>query len=213
MSELITDFYAKNYEDGSPCQTEWKSLEDRAQMMTGYKYNDSNWVTVFKFNLPTAAKSITFTFYTGEYTSGTISTLNYKFTTGEDENLLNSIATINGAVATSGDGSFQLTGKTSGQSLVKSVVTIEKELSAGTHYMYMWTGLSAGYPYNYYMFRIYNDEYGVSATYEKSDKVYAVVYIDNGTSFDAYEVWIDNGNDWEQYIPYIDNGSSWDECG
>lgn len=210
MAELITDFYARDYKNGSPNHTEWKSLEDRVTMPVGYKYSDSNWVTVFKFNLPTAAKSITFTFYCGDYTPNFNAILNYKFTTSEDENLLNSIATISGAVATSGDGSFELKGKSSGQSLVKSTVTIEKKLSAGTYYMYMWTGRTSSYPYNYYMFRIYNDEWGISATYEKVD---AVVYIDNGTGFDAYEIWIDNGIEWEQYIPYIDNGSDWDECG
>lgn len=39
-----------------------------------------------------------------------------------------------------------------------------------------------------------------------------LVYIDNGSSWDAYQVFIDNGSSWDQYIPYIDNGSSWDQC-
>lgn len=37
-----------------------------------------------------------------------------------------------------------------------------------------------------------------------------LVYIDNGSSWDAYQVYIDNGSSWDRYIPYIDNGSSWD---
>ena len=49
----------------------------------------------------------------------------------------------------------------------------------------------------------------ITVTYE----INAVIYIDNGSSFDAYEIWIDNGSTWEQYAAYIDNGSSWDECG
>lgn len=36
-----------------------------------------------------------------------------------------------------------------------------------------------------------------------------VVYIDNGSSWDAYQCYIDNGSSWDLYIPYIDNGSSW----
>ena len=36
-----------------------------------------------------------------------------------------------------------------------------------------------------------------------------VIYIDNGTSFEAYQVYIDNGYSWNLYEPYIDNGSSW----
>jgi len=39
-----------------------------------------------------------------------------------------------------------------------------------------------------------------------------VVYIDNGSSFDTYEVYIDNGSSWDRYEAYIDNGSSWDKC-
>lgn len=40
-----------------------------------------------------------------------------------------------------------------------------------------------------------------------------LVYIDNGTSWDAYEVYIDNGTSWDKYIPYIDDGTSWNLCG
>lgn len=40
-----------------------------------------------------------------------------------------------------------------------------------------------------------------------------IVYIDNGTTFEAYYVYIDNGSGWDRYIPYIDNGSGWDLYG
>lgn len=36
-----------------------------------------------------------------------------------------------------------------------------------------------------------------------------LIYIDNGTSFEAYQIYIDNGSSWDLYEPYIDNGSSW----
>lgn len=36
-----------------------------------------------------------------------------------------------------------------------------------------------------------------------------VVYIDNGTSFVAYQVYIDNGSSWDLYMPYIDDGTDW----
>lgn len=39
-----------------------------------------------------------------------------------------------------------------------------------------------------------------------------LVYIDNGTTLEAYLIYIDNGTSWEQHIPYIDNGSGWDMC-
>lgn len=38
-----------------------------------------------------------------------------------------------------------------------------------------------------------------------------LVYIDNGSGWDAYQIYIDNGSSWDQYIAYIDNGSSWDQ--
>lgn len=37
-----------------------------------------------------------------------------------------------------------------------------------------------------------------------------IIYIDNGSGWDAYQVYIDNGSSWDMYIPYIDNGSGWD---
>ena len=43
-------------------------------------------------------------------------------------------------------------------------------------------------------------------------KTLGLVYIDNGTTVEAYLIYIDNGSSWDQYIPYIDNGSGWDIC-
>lgn len=37
-----------------------------------------------------------------------------------------------------------------------------------------------------------------------------IVYIDNGTRFDAYQFYIDNGTNWDLFVPYIDNGTNWD---
>ena len=36
-----------------------------------------------------------------------------------------------------------------------------------------------------------------------------IIYIDNGTSWDAYQMYVDNGTSWDLYQPYIDSGSSW----
>lgn len=44
-------------------------------------------------------------------------------------------------------------------------------------------------------------------------KAMGLIYIDNGTTLEPYQVYIDNGTGWEQHIPHIDNGSSWDMCG
>jgi hypothetical protein len=37
-----------------------------------------------------------------------------------------------------------------------------------------------------------------------------LVYIYNGSSWDAYQIYIYNGTGWDLYLPYIYNGSDWD---
>ena len=37
-----------------------------------------------------------------------------------------------------------------------------------------------------------------------------LVYIDNGTSIDAYQAYIEDGSSFDMYAPDIDNGSGWD---
>lgn len=48
----------------------------------------------------------------------------------------------------------------------------------------------------------------ITVTYEPK----GVVYIDNGTKFEAYQIYIDNGSGWDLYTAHIDNGSGWDDC-
>jgi hypothetical protein len=58
---------------------------------------------------------------------------------------------------------------------------------------------------------------GASYTASAAVTLYAVwaaqglVYIDDGTGFEPYQVWIDNGSSWEQYAPFVDNGTTWEE--
>lgn len=47
----------------------------------------------------------------------------------------------------------------------------------------------------------------VAATAEQT----GLVYIDNGSGWEAYEIWIDNGTSWDLYIPYIDDGVAWQQ--
>jgi hypothetical protein len=49
---------------------------------------------------------------------------------------------------------------------------------------------------------------GIRVVYEMN----GVIYIDNGASFDAYQIFIDNGTSLDEYIPYIDNGTDFDIC-
>lgn len=57
------------------------------------------------------------------------------------------------------------------------------------------------------------DGINVSGTLDLTPVSRSVVYIDNGSTFEAYQVYIDNGTSWELYIPYIDDGSNWVQYG
>jgi len=37
-----------------------------------------------------------------------------------------------------------------------------------------------------------------------------LVYIDNGSEYEAAQIFIDNGSEWEQHMPYIDNGTGFE---
>lgn len=52
------------------------------------------------------------------------------------------------------------------------------------------------------------DQYG-DFTLVAQWKALGLVYIDNGTQFEAYQMFIDNGTNWDQVIPYMDNGTEW----
>lgn len=78
---------------------------------------------------------------------------------------------------------------------------------------------SVGIPVEVYWYTgiLETDEYSpssvtVSGSIEIPEEYAGLVYIDNGTGWDAYAVYIDNGTSWERYIPYIDNGTGWDMC-
>ena len=70
---------------------------------------------------------------------------------------------------------------------------------------YLWIFPNTTYYNFYYMVE------GRQATVTLSGSA-GLIYIDNGTSFDAYQVYIDNGTDWDLYMPYIDDGTDWGLC-
>lgn len=39
-----------------------------------------------------------------------------------------------------------------------------------------------------------------------------LIYIGNGSSYDAYEVYIGNGTSWDKYTPHIGDGTNWVVC-
>lgn len=201
----ITNIYARDYWDGESYHDDWRPISTNGTTLTaGYKWQEKNWVMCIKFELPTAAKMVTFSFCSHEDTVEYFdSRLRYKITDNEDSSLFN--ATSN----TVGDGSFSVKNETGINN--RTDLTIYKDLSAGIHYIYIWTDDSNNI-HNLMRIRWYDnyDGYGFYATYEE---VAGCIYIDNGTSFDAYQVYIDNGTSWDLCIPYIDNGSSWDIIG
>lgn len=89
-----------------------------------------------------------------------------------------------------------------------------------TYYIYVFPGSgfksSSSNSNGAYMVYCYNNdgENLSSLSYDESSMISSgLVYIDNGSSWDAYEVYIDNGSSWDQYIPYIDDGTNWTMCG
>lgn len=197
----FTNLYAKYYKNGTQV-CDWKTLSGNTTMIAGYihaGYTGENYVMVIKFELPTAAKSITFNLCNGS-PAYYDAILQYKVTNTEDYTLLNA------GYSTVGDGNFTVSKNVN----TINTLTINRSLSAGVHYLYLWTGRTEGTGsegHNYMHFKWFGN---TSALYDESS---ALVYIDNGSSFDACEIWIDNGTGWDQYVAYIDNGSSWDECG
>lgn len=53
--------------------------------------------------------------------------------------------------------------------------------------------------------------HGTTDTFEFSGEV-GFVRIDNGLSFDAYQIYVDNGESWDLYLPYADNGMTFELC-
>lgn len=73
------------------------------------------------------------------------------------------------------------------------------------YYIFFFPGSAAYGYYNWY--KGSGTEY--YSTLETSGGA-GVIYIGNGTSYDAYQVYIGNGTDWDLYLPYIGNGTSYD---
>lgn len=80
-------------------------------------------------------------------------------------------------------------------------------LTAGTWYLYVYVAEKGGA----WQF-VSPSGTKIKLTYtEESDG--GLVYIANGSSFDAYEVWIANGSKFEQYEVYVADGSKFVLCG
>lgn len=191
----------KDYRDGIT-HNHWRDL-GTIFATAGYNSTINNCVAVFRFVLPERAKNITFSACVYETNTSDAATMRYKIVSGsEDESLAN--ADLN----TSADGTFTLE-TTSDYS--RFSFTVDKYVPRGVSYLYIWSNKEVGV-INSLGLRCNpsSNTYGTQITYEAGSPV---VYIDNGGSFDAYEVYIDNGTSWDLYEVYIDNGTSWDSTG
>lgn len=101
-------------------------------------------------------------------------------------------------------GTVQLSGITSSNKTYTVEIPTTELTPSTTYYLYFWASGSS------------NNYCQIGATSKESvavDYNSGLVYIDNGSGFDAYQCYIDNGSGWDLHIPYADNGSGWDMCG
>lgn len=104
-------------------------------------------------------------------------------------------------------GTINLTGLTSSYTAKAISIPTTGLESDTTYYLILWGDDTGDYSQDYCYIGPAKD-HTVSLDFNQG-----LVYIDNGTSWDAYEVYIDNGTSWDKYIPYIDDGTSWNLCG
>ena len=121
-------------------------------------------------------------------------------------------------------GTANITGLTTGLSaseLYKEITINASELASNkTYYLFLWSSTSEAtnpkcvviQPQGAYLDANTKVNHTISITVGSGGDggQSGLVYIDNGTSFEAYQVYIYNGSGWDLYIPYIDNGSGWD---
>lgn len=188
----------KDYQNGT-VNLDWKDISGGGGYTFTAGTSGNNWVTVIRFTLEKACSSITFGLCTGSSTSASAASLNYKITDAEDSTLTNATA------STAAEGSFTAN---SNYAYSRTTLTVNRTLSAGTHYLYIWTASTS--TYNYWKIYGYGTgTYAVKITYEE---IQGLVYVDDGTSWGTYEVYIDDGTSWVQCVPYVDDGSDWVMC-
>lgn len=194
----FSGIYAKQYQKGYAYDGDvWHGLDYGGTMRAGYRWSNNNWVMCIKFILPTAAKSVTFSFCNQTNGVSAKATLRYKFTTAEDPTLLNATS------STPGEGSFTV----EPGSYTRNTVTIEKKLFPGTHYFYIWTD-NSNVQHNvlYTRWTDNSDGKGFYGSYEEQG---GLVHIDTGTTERVAQVFIDTGTEVLQTFPYVDNGSEY----
>ena len=128
MAEIL-NLQAKNYQNGN-INYDWTELSStRFKLAAGYQWANSNFVMCLRMDLPTPAKSVTLSFCNATGGKGSDQHLRYKFADAEDASLINASSDV------PGDGSFTV----KKGDWARNTITIDKALTAGTHYLYIWT--------------------------------------------------------------------------
>ena len=192
----LKNLAAKNWYNGKVVY-DWIALEDGVgSMAAGYKWAESNCVICIRLELPAAAKSITLSFCNGQggYTGN--KNLRYKITGNEDVSLENATSAI------PGDGDFTLTGG----DWARNSVTIQQNLSAGTHYLYIWTNDSNKTGNVMWVQWITGGKYGFIGTYEEMDNF---SWIKDGGEVKPYLAAIRTGEGVKIHAPYVFVQGEW----
>lgn len=187
-----------------------------SSLMLGYVYNggDVNCVLRYKFTTPSSGNvtaltfRTTFRWYSGDY--GYTRPIRLKVTTS-------STSHKNAGESTTdydAEYSYYVREENTDATFIVSGLNLSPNT---TYYLYLFPG--SGYKNDgssltgQYLVYCYDNSSNDLASLEYTDAPTGLVYIDNGSSWDAYEVYIDNGSSWDRYVPYIDNGTSWDVYG
>lgn len=191
----LTNLAARDWQGGK-VNRDWTGLAaGNCEMTAGYRWNNANWVMCIRFDLPAPAKSVALSFCNYSGTSED-QNLRYKLTQSEDESLINADSNI------TGDGDFTL----KHGDWVRNTVTIQRNLAAGTHYLYIWTNDSRKL-YNVMRIRWVNaGDYKFIGTYEAMD---STSWIKDGGEVKPYRASIQTGDGVKIHAPYVFVQGEW----
>ena len=189
MADLL-NIQVKTYKNGNVYQ-DWISLaEESVNLAAGYRWSSSNFVMCLKIELLAPAKSITFSFCNASGGMTKDSVMRYKITHAEDETLVNATSDVQG------DGSFTL----KHGDRVRNTVTIQKNLMAGTHYLYIWTN-NSNETYNVMYVRWEGTgDYRFIGSYEPLS---GLIWIKDSVGVRPYNVYVKTASGPVLLMPYI----------
>lgn len=171
----------------------------------------NNYVYLLQFTTPAYngnSSKITFSFGVGKQ-SATSGTLRYAVCSSDANKFSynNTVAAVTDSYAIKA-GTFSYSGLTSGVNTVSFTVDTDGLKGGTTYYLYIWGSSSTSDWVTVHAIDS-NNWHSISIQYNEG----GLVYIANGSSFDAYEVWIANGSKFEQYEVYVADGSKFVPCG